>query len=356
MVSYSVPSDFCSNTLKKLNEINGLKSKGFISEVYGQVTEGTFIASGRMPSLLPQVTMKQLEVYLESCKKYNIKFNYTLNASCMSNKELIHIKELKQFISELYQMGIRSFTVTLPTLMDTIKSMYDDVEIKASAICEINSPEKASYYKEMGISRIVVEPDITRKFDILEKICKVFGDGVEIIVNNMCLKGCPYKMFHYNFESHGEQMKEHSNYYYHKCSLQKANKAYNYIKLNWIRPEDIYRYSSIGIKSFKIQGRNNKNGDNINKIIQYYLEESFDGNLLDLLTLFTPYNSFQPYIDNKKLDGFLEPFYQNKDFCTGLCDTCLYCMDYAKKSMDVSELKTLNQYATQFYEKVNRLD
>lgn len=354
MLLFSVPADFEQSTLEQIEKINKQYSDRRVAEVYGQITAGSITASGRMLDQLPQISMEQLKEYIRQCKHYGIQFNYTLNASCMGNDELkdIFVGQLRDFLLSLDKAGVESYTVALPYLIDLIKKLLPDRSIKASAICEINSLGKALHYRHLQVERIVIDPDITRRFDILRNICDVFGENVEIIINNACLKGCPYKIFHYNHEAHcgsRDTVQCDRQYYYHKCSLQKAQDCSNYIKLNWIRPEDLHFYTKEGIRYFKIHGRNSISSDGLIKVIQAYFSEQFDGNLMDLLTLFQPYNAFQPTIDNCKLQGFLERFYQYPNACNDQCETCGHCAEYASKSMNLEQAQELSFYARQLY-------
>lgn len=355
MLFFSVPADFRLSTLQQIEKTNKRYSDRKVAEVYGQITKGSITASGRMPDHLPQIGIEQLETYIRQCKKYGIQFNYTLNASCMGNDELTDISngQMREFLLSLDQAGVASYTVALPFLIDLVKQLLPNRTVKASAICEINSLGKALHYRHLQVDRIVLDPDITRRFDLIRNIRDGFGENVEIIVNNACLKGCPYKMFHYNHEAHcrpDDTTKNNRQYYYHKCSLQKAQDCSNYIKLNWIRPEDLPFYIKEGVRYFKIHGRNSTCGDGLIKVIQAYMSGNFDGNLMDLLTLFQPYNAFQPVIDNRKLDGFLEHLYQYPDTCDDRCESCGHCAAYVAKSMNLERVQKLNFYARQLYE------
>ena len=360
MIVFNVPADFQTETLIELNNINQDSSKFKVNEVYGQISVGDIYASGRMIGSLPKVDIKILEKYVIACDRYDMRFSYTLNASCMGNLDVDDksIKQLEVFINELTDIGINTYTIALPSLIDIVQSIKPRAIIKASAICEINSIEKALHYKNRNIKRMVVDPDITLRFDILKNICAVFDGEVEIIANNMCLKNCPYKMFHYNHEAHcskDDYLNKKGMYYYNKCALQKAGDLSSYIKLNWIRPEDLHFYYDMGIKSFKIQGRNCIHGANLINAVKAYFSESLDGNLMDLLTLFNPYNQFQPYIDNKGLDGYINRFYENPAACSGLCGKCNYCVSYTLKCTDMKKLQELNGYAKKFYTSNNMI-
>jgi len=355
MVNFSVPADFTESSLINYYKLNEKYRGKKITEVYGQITTGKVTASGRMTISLPQITMKHLSHYIKACKKYGIEFNYTLNSSCMGNNEIVgeYREQIILFILELHDIGVSSFTIAMPSLIDIVKKYLPDMIIKASAICEINSLQRAQHYKRLQINRIVLDPDITRQIKRIRDIISVFGEDTEIIVNNVCMRNCAYKMFHYNHDAHctsRELCKEKEHYYYNKCSYQKALDESNYIKLNWIRPEDLKSYINLGICRFKVQGRNYGNSDYILKVVDSYFSESFDGDLMALLTLFQPFTAFQPSIDNKKLDGFIERFFSHPDLCCGLCRNCDYCLIYAKKSMDMDKLQEMNIYARQLFQ------
>jgi len=357
MYYFCVPCDFKLETLDMIRQINEKAEKFVVYEVYGQITEGEFTGSGRMTSILPSTDIKDLETYLCYCKKENISFNYVFNPSCMGNIEFNKdgIEKIKSFILSLHELGVNSITVALPSIMELIRSLDLNIEIKASAICEINSVNKAAFYKNIS-DRIVLDPDITRKFDIIENICDTFGSEVEIIVNNVCIRNCAYKMFHYNHEAHCNKNTNQNemNYYFHRCAMQKARDINNMLKINWIRPEDLHYYYDKGIKYFKLQGRHNTNGDNLLRTLKYYFNENYDGDLLELITLFAPYNSFQIKMDNKKLDGYIDGFYSNHNLCSEVCQKCNYCSEFLSKSINVQESILINNKATNFYQKYDQ--
>lgn len=351
---YSVPADFSIETLDKLKALNDRYMGQKVIETYGQVTMGALVNSGRVTDVLPQVDMKGLAQYVAHSKRNGMEFSYTLNPACFGNLEFSRqgMEQISDLLSQLHDIGIESLTVTSPSLIEMVKSSLLPFTIKGSAICEINSPGKAKFYKDLGLERIVVDPDITRNFRILQNICQEFGPGVEIIINNICYKNCAYKMFHYNHEAHcTSDNKEQTikDYYFNRCSMQKSEHVRNLIKLNWIRPEDMALYERVGITHYKIQGRQNVLTGDLIQTLESYFNEHFEGNLFDLITLFAPYNSFQPFIDNKKLDGFLKPMAEGKLICTDMCESCNYCLAFARKSMNTEMAEELNRKSLAFY-------
>ena len=337
MKLFTVPADFRESTLEKYEEFNKNYPKAKVVETYGQMVEGKLVQSGRMCESLPQVGLKELEYYVTCSQKKGIGFNYTFNASCMSNYEgtAEGLHEIKILVKTLWNMGIDTFTVALPEIMEIIKYTLPQSKIVVSTICEVNSIQKIYLYKNMGVVRIVVDADINRDLKLLEKMAEVFGSRIEIIVNNLCYQNCGYKMFHYNHDSHYINEKNGSIYYTSRCAMQKYSKKENVLKLNWIRPEDIHLFENIGISFYKLQGRPSVLHGMPWKAIQAYAEENYDGNLCDVLTLFSP-SPYSTFIDNKKLEGFLEGYCTNTSVHNIDCLNCSHCSTYAEKSVTES--------------------
>jgi collagenase-like PrtC family protease len=358
MKFFSVPADFKRKSIDQFAHLNQKYQNSRIIETYGQASVGELVSSGRMNEMLPRIDMNDLKEYISYSKKMGIDFNYTLNPACFGNFEFSErgIEKLYNFLQQLHDIGVEGITITTPPLFELLQASGIDFHVKASAICEITSNNKAAFYKKLGAERIVVDPDITRDFNKLKGICDTFGDGVEIIINNVCYKNCAYKMFHYNHEAHCNNQ-NHSqtikDYYFNRCSLQKADEIQNVIKLNWIRPEDICLYNEIGINYFKIQGRQNVVNGNISKMLEHYIQEDYSGDLYSLITVFAPYNSFQPYIDNKKLEEFVKKFYYYPGFCKETCSKCNYCKSFAEKALILEQAEEINECSTEYYNKID---
>lgn len=355
MIYFSLPADFDVDTLKKLNYINNTYDDCCIKEVYGQITIGAIQNSGRVTNVLPQVDKHKFEQYVKQATNYGIEFNYTLNPSCFGNYEFseIGIKQINTLLNNIWDMGVKNLTLVSPALIEIAIATGLKFDIKASTICEINSPSKANFYKKLGVKRLVVDADITRCFVKLKDICKSFGDGVEIIANNVCRKNCAYKIFHYNHEAHCtfQSIQIVKDYFSNRCLMQNVEDAETLMKLNWIRPEDLHFYESCGIHNFKIQGRQNILVCDLIKTVEAYCKRNYDGNLYDLITLFYPYNTYQHYIDNKKLDGFLDKFYEDPNFCNDMCGDCRYCLEYANNCIDNKKAVRIASIAKRVFEK-----
>ena len=350
---YSVPADFQLSTIDLYDSFNKRYEGSRILETYGQIADGSrLMGSGRASDHIPYVEKKQVEEYVAYSRSKNISFNYTLNATCLGNKEFNSksLREVVNFIEGLYEIGIDTLTIAIPSIIELIKNLKYKFTIKASTVCNIINPDKAISYKKLGVDKIVVDESINRDFSVLKEIREVFGEKVEVIANVICYKNCIYRMFHHNQMSHDNCVGEKSSTYYsHRCMLKRTEDVSNLLKMNFIRPEDMHFYTDIGINHFKLQGRQAVVKGDVPKTLRYYMEESFDGNLMDLLDCFMPTNSFKPYMDNKQLDGFILPFIKSEDFCRNNCENCSYCKDYVKKCVDIEKTEKLNQTAQQFY-------
>ncbi len=149
----------------------------------------------------------------------------------------------------------------------------------------------------------------------------------------------------------------------------------NFIRSDWIRPEDLHYYEEIGIDYLKIVDRT-KFSDTISLATDAYTNRSYNGNLADLIPTYSkepfakkkkfflgpdfilrPFainvareslkikpGRIEVYIDNRKLDGFLEFFIQGK--CKQACNECNYCSNVAKQVVKIDDgyrEKTLNK-------------
>ena len=198
MKLFTVPADFRTSTIDRLAELNARHEEAAVSEIYGSITRGGVFGSGRVSSELPDIDLRQLEKYVGYAASRGINFNYTLNPSCAGNIELTGggLRREERFLARLWGMGIGHLTVSLPTLMTIIKDSGHPFSIKASTICQINSAFRAEHYRNRGLDRMVIDEDITRDFRRIRQICAAFGDGVEMIINSLCIKDCPNRMFH----------------------------------------------------------------------------------------------------------------------------------------------------------------
>jgi collagenase-like PrtC family protease len=352
---YSVPADFRKGTIDKYEGLNKNDGNSRVIETYGNITKGKFLGSGRLVRQMGKVDLLDLYEYIKYSKEKNIDFNYTLNPTHMQNREFSRqgSREITNFLSQIHEAGVRSLTITLPSLMELVQSTKLDFRIRISCLCQVRNANRALAYKKMGVDRIVVDESVNRNFYALKSIREVFGKNVEVIVNQICDRNCMYRLFHYNMISgdpFGTTSEVSINYYEHRCVLQQLKSIDNSLKLCWVRPEDIKYYTAVGIDYFKIQGRHAfVQGGDVVKTVESYFNESYEGNLMDLLMMFGRLTNFKVYLDNKKLEGFIKPFVENPGFCKDNCSKCKYCENFARKCLDIEQVENMQNMAKEFY-------
>lgn len=141
-----------------------------------------------------------------------------------------------------------------------------------------------------------------------------------------------------------KDVREFMEYYTYSCSYIKNSSVEEYLKMPWIRPEDIKIYEEIGVDYFKIIGRERVQKMDLLKMLQYYCMRQYEGNLLELIYGFSKSEKYRVYIDNKMLDGYIHKF-KEKDFCEGMCEykNCTYCKEYTKKAIHIMSRSPINE-------------
>ena len=339
MKSFFMPADFKPETVDAYAALNARYDDSKVVSTYGNITVENCFGSGRNVDKLPQVGLEELRSYVDYSRRHGIDFSYTLNPSFMANREFTPdgVQEIRSFLGELHDAGVQSMIVALPSLMEVVKASGYGFRIKASAICQITSANKALYWKQMGADAMVVDETINRDFGSLRRIRKAFGERVQVIVNSICHQDCQYRMFHYNQIS-GDSVSDSNPvscaYFQLRCAQRLYGDLSNYFKTTWIRPEDLKYYTAVGITHFKLQGRQSVlSGDPV-RTVECYFNERYDGDLKDLVFMFAPSEKFNLSVQNASLDDFLKPFVENEGFCKRDCTGCDYCEAYARKLFD----------------------
>jgi collagenase-like PrtC family protease len=161
------------------------------------------------------------------------------------------------------------------------------------------------------------------------------------------------------------------NHPFVSCFFEKLSEPWRILTTPFIRPEDLCTYKELGVSEIKLTDRFSSTDELVNRV-EAYLKETYDGNLLDLLSfypvkkdgsfkkrkLYIPKDKIKSlvkignflklseapeiYIDNKKLDGFLEFFIKNRVDCSDMaCENCKWCQKNAEKSISYDKNKLL---------------
>ena len=346
-----------------------------VEEVYGKLPSDV-IGGVRPAFLLPQINKKEAAVHVRYAQGKGIRFNYLINTMCLNNVHYSRdgYREIVKLLEWIGEIGVDVVTVGFPYMIRLVQEVLPGMKIKASSVCRINSVPKARQYEDFGVDEIIIDENINRDFDTLTAIRKALDCELELIANPCCLHDCPHQLEHVAHDGHASQDHSMNNYCYlqfpyYNCTMKKFTDPVEIIKARWIRPEDLKVYEAIGYHKFKIVERF-KRTDVLASTVSAYEERRFDGNLIDILTLTNPDVYLKPdmeyfnkpehvnvpmitqvgglmdfafrdfiYIDNRKLDGFVEFFQKNGTCRNKDCSQCGYCRKVFEKSarFDVNE-------------------
>jgi len=260
-----------------------------VYEIYGKLTSDYF-GGGRPSFYLPEVGREALARYVAETRKRGIGFNYLLNASSMSNMEFTSEgqKKMNELLEWLDGINVDSVTVSNLFFLKLIKRRYPGLKVRISSHRYTDNPRKIRFWKDAGADYIVVsEVNIHREFRVLEEMRKAAGDDVELqlIVNNWCRQDCAIAGNHAVGLSAASQKKSRGfplDFCSLYCNYIRLTDPVNYIRANWIRPEDIKIYEDMGYENFKIVERNTPTAVLLERVKAYH-DRRYDGNLMDII-------------------------------------------------------------------------
>jgi len=364
--------------------------KGYpVTELFGKLLSDS-IGGGRASFMLAPLTFRKFKDHLESAAKAGIGFNYLINPACMDNREFTREGQvdLERLLGMIEQSGATAVTVSLPFLLPIIKRRHPTLKVKIGVYARVDNVAKAKFWEELGADCITLESiSINRDFAMLKAIRQAVKLELQLIANSNCLMFCPMSGQHMVNLSHASQ-KGHASggfmidYCALRCSAEKLIDPSNYLRSEFIRPEDLDSYMKLGFSSFKILERGAPTSV-MAKRIRAYSERNFEGNLLELIQPYGYKNSedgnrtdskrlwrylkyfFRPrliktsgllklkklaekrgllsamewdpvYIDNKLLNGFVDGM--NGIECrTTDCSSCGYCAAWTDKAVTIDK-------------------
>lgn len=362
-----------------------------VYEVYGKVSHD-YAGGGRPSFYLPRVDRAKVERTVRHAHRRGIQFNYLMNASCMGNAEYTREgqRQIRDTLDWISEIGVDSVTVAGIFILQIVKRCYPKLKVRISAHRFTDSPRKAAFWQDHGADCIVLnETAYAREFGALRAIREAVSCDLSLIVNNSCRQDCAIAGTHASSLSHGSQHKKGErpsvplDYHMLFCLDYRLREPVNYVRANWIRPEDLHHYEAIGIDNFKIVERNTPTPELLRRV-RAYAERRYDGNFFDLVLPFNyPEDAYTTdasrdafslrraaryfgrpdqlnitkvpklvalgkrmgllyprkgqsglYLDNRKLDGFIDRFLHKS--CVDVdCESCRYCHEYAARAVTI---------------------
>lgn len=302
--------------------------------VYGSLSDEP---GARAKRWLPEAGELQVEDHIAQCRSRGIGYVYTMNASCNANREFTGEGQrwLAERLGWLAEVGAEGIVTTNPYIIEMVKRRYPALRAVLSSLVRLDSVDQARFYEDLGVDAIYLPEYINRNFKLLRALRKRARCDLVIILNLGCLVHCPMRDYHANYVSHGSESLQRGcylDYSLAKCNQIKAASPVELIKAPWIRPEDLARYEEMGFTRFKLAGRE-KGAAWILRAVAAYSGRRYSGNLNDLvigLDGIDPFGELPVYLDNSRLDGFLD-FFARKDCRLG-CDGCTHCEEWLERA------------------------
>jgi collagenase-like PrtC family protease len=241
---------------------------------------------GRPPRILPPVDRERFRAHVRAIHAAGRTFYATVN----SNDLALHEYEpgfesafLKE-ADELVELGVDGFIVALPLLIELLRSRYPEMPISVSTFARIRTVVQAEYFLRLGATTIILE-EANRDFELLRGLVRR-GAEVEILVNQTCLQGCPFRAHHLNTSSVAAQPGEACpalEYPIAECGWEMVRDPRRIISGIFVRPEDLEVYEELGVRRFKVSGRNRSTAWLL-RAVRAYAQRSYRGNLADILS------------------------------------------------------------------------
>lgn len=351
--NFKVGTNFDIDLLRRIIELNKCYDRNKVTELYGSDRAHSMLAA-RPAFRLPDVTNDKLSAYVSEAKAAGIDFNYTMNSIMPygSKAELVkNIKNVVHFVRYLESIGVKRITVANPMMLEIIRNYAkSEIEVEVSTIMHVDTVTQIKFlHEKYGVNKVCCNLNKNRDFSFLRaasEYCNKNGIILELMVNEFCGVGgndyathCIYRDSCYICHATNETLEDtlsFDEYPMRLCTGSRNENPANWLKMRFIRPEDIRCYNDIGVNHFKITGRTGST-EYILRTVKSYLDESYDGNLLGL---WKPLESIKDEsaesihsfdIQNKKLNGFIDIFKLGHVCDYEVCgETCKYCDNWFK--------------------------
>ncbi len=296
--------------------------KNNIEALYFPAPE-SYLGSGR---IIPQPKnyINQIQEIIKKCNSLNITSQLLLNPTCEKESALgkSFFGRLVNYIKKLKDLGLGSLVVTNPVYISRIKKEISALKIESSVNCYVRTVEHASYLKDLGADVLTIDRDINRNIPLIKEIKNKTGLRIKIMLNEGCLKNCPFRVMHYNYLSQRGKFPERQIHgispdaFCAQIYLRNPAKVFN---VPFIPPDGL-RYYAPWTDYYKLSTRVFST-PRIELALKAYIASEFNGNLLNILDC--PGLSCFEYIDY----GILKKnnFFKRMISCAHNCNRCGYC-------------------------------
>ncbi|MGD0718324.1 MAG: U32 family peptidase [Thermoplasmata archaeon] len=242
--------------------------------------------AGRPPFILPEVDREGFRRHVKAIHRAGREFYATLNSNDLGLREYRrgYLDTFLKEVEELLDLGVDGFVIAIPALLDAVHRTYPEVPISVSSFARIRSVSQAEYFLRLGADTVILEEG-DRNFPLIRGLVRT-GARVEVLVNQTCIRECPFRAHHLNTSSLCSQPGGDCLWFEFpilQCGLEVVRDPRKMISSIWVRPEDLSIYEEAGVHRFKISGRNRPT-DWLARAAGAYAARRYHGNLLDLLS------------------------------------------------------------------------
>jgi collagenase-like PrtC family protease len=329
-----------NNDLETLEELFRLMHIGRnrITEIYLSGPQAYF-GSGR---IVPEITIDKFVEIVNRVHKEGLRVNLLLNSTCEGSgwySQMTVASTMDYLRLMCVEYGVEALTLANPLYISKIKDRFPQTEICASVLSNIDCVQRAVIYRKAGADVITPDANINRNLGLLREIKEATNAKLRLLVNEGCLFKCPFRQFHFNAKSHVSREVSQTGLDVSFADFFGAglrvirDDPSQLLKSCWIRPEDIRKYAEI-VTNFKLACRSQLKSFVV-RVVRAYLEEGWDGDLLDLVSGCCKRFSMNEgaYLDNKALEAC--KFFETVTTCGNKCGQCSYCEELAEEMLEL---------------------
>lgn len=352
-----------------------LAKKHEVTEMFGKL-HSDVVGGGRPSMMLPTISKRVAARFIRDVVASGMQFNYLLNGSCMGLREHTRTgqRKLHDLIDWAYDAGARSFTVSIPLLASKIKHLYPNAHLTVSMMNRVESVEAARYWEDLGAEVLVLFDN--KDFRLIRALKEQTNLKVEVTANLSCMNRCFQSTYHGASDSLSSNRSSGLGEFFVpvcdiRCHYYKISETRRIVAGQWIRPEDLHHYESLGVDRLKVLDRLSTT-QQLSRILKAYRSGRYDGNLADLIPGYQKerfekhlslskiprlaaaflrpdrYNLFRVFdfwrrtrnpeifIDGSALEGHIEGMMQRD--CRHLsCAKCGWCDKYARDAIRIDQ-------------------
>lgn len=308
-MQYSIATNWDERLISRFKKLN-LLHKDKIIELFNSLSFGSEI-----PTL--KISRTEAERKIELIKRVGFEFNYLINSSIFPNLSSAEgSKRAIEYISWIKKQGVDIVTLGNEKILSFIWRNFSDLKVNISIVLGLKTIKEVNRLRKKypNIVRITLHQMINRdKNKLIQHIINAREkDGlkpieVELLANEICLYNCPLMKKHYRYAPNVQGLVKFENW----CAKTRASDPLQFLNACWIRPEDVEIYEKLGVDILKIAGKTESTIYLI-RVAEAFMKRRYLDNIMDLFYSDWWPSRKKPFIDNIKLNGFIEYLWSKK--------------------------------------------